>query len=207
MTTFLSFIGILAILLLIKFLFDTFVKGERYSSDGKPLPSEDILESTIILQEILSSKKNEYFDKLITYKYSINELRNLQKKWSEKKFQEAKEKSINVEDTYAFYAEIWTREFIDEEHLKKNPENDQLKEYSKREFENALKRSVKNKNYIDASVFTISYENTFPEEEDRLKRCRKELSLLIDGEDLPENLYYFKDEGITKIDFENSKYK
>jgi hypothetical protein len=201
MNTFLSFIGILAIVLFLKFLYDTYVKGERYSPNGEPLPSDYEIESFKVWQEFEKEKRRlEYFEKLNKHDYSINELRNLQKKWSEKKFHEATEENIQIKETYAFYCEIWTKEYI--EHVEKeNSDDDLLNEYSKSEFENAFNFSIKNRNYSEAIVFIIVYNSSFPEEAERLERCNKELYLLKDGENPPENLYYFKDEGIIKVDF------
>ncbi len=200
MITFLSFIGILAIVLFLKFLYDTYVKGERFAPNGERLPSNYEIESFKVWQEFEKERQRLlYLEKLKKSNYSINELKKLQKKWSEKKFHEAKEENIQIEETYAFYAEIWTDEYI--QYVKKENLDDPLSEYSKREFENAFIQCIEKGNYSEAHIFTYGYMNRFPEECERLERCKEQLELLNDGENRPENLYFVNDEGIIKVDF------
>lgn len=197
MSTFLSFVGILAIALFLKFLYDTYIKGERYTPEGQLTLSEKEIETFKEWQDYEKKRqKRKYFKILNENDYSINELKNTQKEWSEKKFKEASDKNILVIETYAYYAELWTKEYIDIKRRERSNDGEK-NEFSKREFENGLLYAFKEKEYGDAWVIIKTYIDKYPEEEERLNRCLEGISIINKG----ENAFYLEEDGITKLDF------
>lgn len=115
MSTFLSFIGILAIVLFIKFLYDTYVKGKRYTPDGQLIPNQDVSAEFEYLQNIEKARQKEkYLNKLKSQNLDLIQLRHVIDTWSKKKVEEAKQEGISIEETYAWYAEQWTKEYYKE---------------------------------------------------------------------------------------------
>jgi hypothetical protein len=125
MSTFLSFIGILAIILFLKFLYDVYIKKEIGYNNEKFKISEEY-------QEYFNAiNKTIYLKYLTENNLSAKQIINIIEILSQQKYKEAQQKGTDISKTISFEKEEWTREYFNnkEFELKKRTEAQILNDF------------------------------------------------------------------------------
>jgi hypothetical protein len=149
MSTFLSLIGILAIILFLKFYYDEYTKKEKLEKHDEKFNITD--ES----QEIFTTlSKTVYVKMLRTQNLSAKQIKDIIEKLSKLKYSEARQKGTDITKTVSFEKEEWTREYFDnkEFELRKRSEAQILNDFLAynnldSDAENLIKFQNKNRIY------------------------------------------------------------
>lgn len=123
MDKFIYFVGIVAICLFLKFLFDTYVKGERYDPQGRRINNnhtgdydspEKMIPIYMKSESVKRKMKYKYIKKLIDKGITAQELKKTIEHLKSKKYKEFEEWSYDdISDTLSHNQQNWTQEFYD----------------------------------------------------------------------------------------------
>jgi hypothetical protein len=123
MDSFIYFVGVLAIFLFIKFLYDTYIKGERYYPKDRRIDNhhtadyddvKEVFHDFLKIESVKKDMKYEHIKRLIDKRITAQNLKKTVEFFKSIKFKEFEEFNYDdITDTLSHNKQIWTQEFFD----------------------------------------------------------------------------------------------